>query len=675
MRHLQILILIISCVFLLSTRTSASQPIHTHTAEGLRWPIDETRRITSTFCEYRTDRFHAGLDFSINGSLGAECFAIDDGYISRIKTSFNGYGRVIYLTLNSGDIAVYGHLHGFEDRIEEKLREEQLHQGRYQVELWFKPGELAYKNGDVVGYAGGTGAGAPHLHFELRTPRNEPYNPVLAGFYYEDNTAPYVRRVAIRPLDGDSEVEGQMESLIRSVDQNIAAPVKFYGRVGISAQAHDFQQGGWARLGVRELALYVDDELYYQTVLDTFVYSLNRHSRLDFDYELSREGHKKFRRLYLAPGNKLDFYTSDSTNGVLDSRVLGPGVHQVRIEVVDHRGNRSSMHWLIEALHEPFLPLASELESFASLPDNPYQEIDLPADYRFTGLTAIVTLPSVPDSIVVSSLVASSPAYGSSKRFVQRGDGSWVTRASLSLEQSGSTEFTVLVEDTARTVYEISDEFILLPLPAGKNVVYSVSDTGYRVKFEGYGQTSDLVAAMTVDEPDVNAEAPILSMLPRDYPFLTTFELFLDSGTEPFADQALLVYREQEEQEWQFLSNFRERDDHQLSGKVFSFESFSVARDTVPPVLSRATPGNGVAFSNRKPRMAVSVLDEFSGLDIEHCEMSLNGEPVIWIYDPDEDVIEYVPWEPLPHGSYSWQVVAVDNAGNRSELIRSFIVD
>jgi hypothetical protein len=668
-------ILIALSGWLLTVSVVATEPIKTHTNEGLRYPLDVTRRITSTFCELRPDRFHAGLDFSINGSLGANCYAIDDGYISRIKTTFNGYGRVIYLTLNSGDIAVYAHLAGFEGRIEEKLREEQLKQGRYQVELWFKPGEIPYKNGDVIGYAGGTGAGAPHLHFEMRTPRNDPYNPVLAGLYYDDKVAPYVRRVAMRPLDGDSEVEGRMESIIRSVEQNVATPVKFYGRVGISAQAHDFQQGGWARLGVRELALFVDDSLRHRTVLDTFPYALNRHSRLEFDYELGRNGDRKFRRLYVTPGNKLDMYEEGLPGGELDSRELGPGVHQVRIEVVDHRGNRNEMHWSIEALHEPFMPLASAADSIPEFDRESRHVLELPVDYHLTGTTAVITIPVIPDSIRVAGVYATSSAYESQKKLVQRYNESWVTRAALSMDHSGPTAFAILIEDSSGTVYEVNREMTVLPLPAGRDVVYSIPGTGYRINFEGYGQPWDMVAAMTISDPEPDSEAPILNMFPRDYPFLTTFELFLASGAEPFDDQAVMVYREHENQPWQFLSNFRERNGFQLSGKVFSFETFSVAKDTVAPELFAATPRDGVAFSSRKPRLRVSLRDEFSGLDMEHCHLTLNGEIVIWVYDPDAATIEYTPWESLDRGTHTWQVVAVDNAGNRTELNRSFVID
>ncbi|HEX04032.1 MAG TPA: M23 family metallopeptidase, partial [Bacteroidetes bacterium] len=629
---------------LLSAPTLATQPIETHTQEGLRWPLDATRRITSTFGEYRSDRFHAGLDFSINGNIGVPCFAIDDGYISRIKTSFNGYGRVIYLTLHSGDIAVYGHLDGFEGRVETRLREEQLRQGRYSVELWFKPGELEYQNGDIVGYCGGTGAGAPHLHFELRTPRNEPYDPVLAGFYYDDQSAPYVRRVSIRALDGDSEVESSMKPLVRSVEKNFAAPVKFYGRVGISAQAHDYQQGGWSRLGVQELSLYVDDELRHRTVLDTFPYDLNRHSRLDFDYELGREGMRKFRRLYVTPGNELEFYDEGLPGGVLDSRELGVGFHQVRIEVVDHRGNRSEMHWPIEALAESRIPLASEPDTIPDYLNHSHKPLDFPIEVGIVGTTAIINLPSVPDSISVRNIFTASPAYLHPKRLVPSGNGSWATRAQLSMDHSGPTMFSVLIEDSSGTVYQNHREIIILPLASGKDVTYSVPNSGYNIRFEGYGQPWDIVAEMTVEEPEDGTEAPILTMYPRDYPFLTTFRLLLDSESEPFDDQAVMVYRERPDQDWQFLSNFREQDGYRLTAKVFSFESFSVVRDTIPPELFNATPRDGIAFASTKPRMAVSIRDEFSGLDIENCDMRLNGESVIWIYDPDADRMYFEPW-------------------------------
>ena len=56
---------------------------------GLIWPLDPPYVFTSTFGEHRPDRFHAGLDFSTGGEIGRPCYAVGDGFVTRVKVSFN----------------------------------------------------------------------------------------------------------------------------------------------------------------------------------------------------------------------------------------------------------------------------------------------------------------------------------------------------------------------------------------------------------------------------------------------------------------------------------------------------------------------------------------------------------------------------------------------------------
>ena len=87
------------------------------------WPLDAPPALTSTFAEYRSGRFHAGLDVKTWGKEGIACVAVADGYVWRVRTSPWGYGKAVYLKLNDGRTAVYAHLSGFVDRIEKVVAE------------------------------------------------------------------------------------------------------------------------------------------------------------------------------------------------------------------------------------------------------------------------------------------------------------------------------------------------------------------------------------------------------------------------------------------------------------------------------------------------------------------------------------------------------------------------
>ena len=58
-------------------------------------PFDFPLYLSGTFGELRSNHFHAGIDIKTESVEGKRIFAIEDGYISRIKISTWGYGRVL----------------------------------------------------------------------------------------------------------------------------------------------------------------------------------------------------------------------------------------------------------------------------------------------------------------------------------------------------------------------------------------------------------------------------------------------------------------------------------------------------------------------------------------------------------------------------------------------------
>jgi murein DD-endopeptidase MepM/ murein hydrolase activator NlpD len=55
-------------------------------------PLNGDLYATSSFGEYREGRFHAGVDY--RASMGTPVYAIDDGYVARLRCGPWGYGRV-----------------------------------------------------------------------------------------------------------------------------------------------------------------------------------------------------------------------------------------------------------------------------------------------------------------------------------------------------------------------------------------------------------------------------------------------------------------------------------------------------------------------------------------------------------------------------------------------------
>ena len=135
---------------------------------GYIWPVKLTPDLSSRFCDHRNGHFHAGLDIRTNGRPGYRIYAIDDGYIYRLSTAHNGYGKALYLRLDDGKIVVYGHLSGFGEDLDELVRKKQMGDKKYYQNIFFDPGTYKVKKGQQIGFTGESGSGRPHLHFEIQ---------------------------------------------------------------------------------------------------------------------------------------------------------------------------------------------------------------------------------------------------------------------------------------------------------------------------------------------------------------------------------------------------------------------------------------------------------------------------------------------------------------------------
>ena len=174
------------------------------------WPTKEGKFISSNFGEPRPRRFHAGIDIiSKEKNINHEIFAVEDGYIQKIKISSNGYGKVIYQKLIDGNIIIYAHLSSFNNLLNQISNIEQEKNNSYEIEKFFDKNEFLIKKGDLIGYLGETGgAYGPHLHFEIRDSLNRPINPLLNGFGIIDKHRPIPNEIALTPLDKNSIING-----------------------------------------------------------------------------------------------------------------------------------------------------------------------------------------------------------------------------------------------------------------------------------------------------------------------------------------------------------------------------------------------------------------------------------------------------------------------------------
>jgi len=198
LRHKLIIIL-----FLLSYLLSEN------TAINYLWPTNTSKTITTLFGEKRSRRFHAGIDVRTYGKIGDKIFAIESGYISRIKISPDGYGKALYLKLDDGNTALYAHLDKYNPEIESMVNKLRIDSKSSFINHYLKGDKLRFNKGDVLGYCGDTGSlSGPHLHFEIRDESGQPINPLKGYYSIEDTLRPIAESLAIIPLDNNSFING-----------------------------------------------------------------------------------------------------------------------------------------------------------------------------------------------------------------------------------------------------------------------------------------------------------------------------------------------------------------------------------------------------------------------------------------------------------------------------------
>jgi len=309
------------------------------------WPLDlPTRYLTSNFMEYRSGRFHAGLDLKTQSKTGFAARAVEDGFIVRVRATPFAYGRAVYLLGDSGRTYVYAHLSRFNDPLRAKVRAAQVEAGKYRVRLQFAPGEIKVLRGEVLGLTGESGTGGPHLHFEVRDPDNGPVNPLAMGFAVPDTIAPVIHAVRAVPADPGSRIDGSPTArvikngngtgLVGAQPQlSIAGPVAFAAKIIDASDIADHKLEPWL------IEVRLDGEIVYRCRNDRFGFSENSLQRLEWLEVPGIRDHWLHRR----PGNSLSGRSGEVWFQGALGKGLKPGRHTLEITAADFAGNSTSV--------------------------------------------------------------------------------------------------------------------------------------------------------------------------------------------------------------------------------------------------------------------------------------------------------------------------------------------
>lgn len=320
-----------------------------------RFPIDVPYDKTSTFGEFRSTHFHEGIDIGTQGRNGFPVRATRSGWVERATMDPGGYGWKLVLRHADGFSSVYAHLERFSDRIGAAYAKQLVALGKSCGEVRFDSGAVQVMQGDMIARSGDTGAGGPHLHFEILDSRGHPVNPELAPrLRCKDGITPVIKEIVFTPMDGESTVNGSPDPLhLRA----IGTPESGYvlsdtpvvrGRVGMVVRALDGRESSPFVWTPYSLILRVDGKSDFVAISHRLYKGQAWLIHVDREYQLSAK-HQEYRKLYRDPGNPLPMYTErDPLGGIFSEARWGAGTHRFEVHARDLARNGSRLRGCIE---------------------------------------------------------------------------------------------------------------------------------------------------------------------------------------------------------------------------------------------------------------------------------------------------------------------------------------
>jgi len=301
-------------------RFNAQQNKYTNYGPPLSIPLV----FAANFGELRSNHFHMGVDYKTNGAEGVKILAVEDGYVSRVKVSTFGYGKVIYINHPNGITSVYAHCSKFLGDIDSLVKLIQSKEQNFEIDYYPKPNEVKITKGQNIALSGNTGSSTgPHLHFELRDTKTETaLNPLLFGFDIKDHKKPILSHMKIYSVTNEGYINSNETFKYNLISKNnilstelnvIDIPISFFdstGGIAFSFDVYDPYDLSYNKLGIYGSDLSINGFKFFQTKIDSISFDETRYinSHTDF-HEFSvnkRDYHKSFKTIH----NPLSIYTT-----------------------------------------------------------------------------------------------------------------------------------------------------------------------------------------------------------------------------------------------------------------------------------------------------------------------------------------------------------------------------
>lgn len=628
-------------------------------------PLAKPLVFNGGFGEYRIGHFHAGFDLGTGRKVGRPVLAPEAGRIERVRCSGVGYGRSIYLRTPDGRTLQLGHLDAFAGPLAEYVRQAQDSTGQYEQDLYPAPGRFEVRAGETIAWSGESGAGGPHLHFEVRR-EDVAYHPQRAGLVVVDNVPPTLATLTLEPLDDASTVGersgpytivlaakdtvsaiGRLRAIVRASDR---LPNGTEGTVpwsvGIEWNGHStecrFDSVSWATDMPEEEYVYDSGRVTGGRGLLLWSPSKFRPRILRADTPRGEETGT----ITIRPGDPpraLEVWARDLGGGLVAQRViLRPAAPPPRAFPGWWRGNE---------------PWSGTSVSFASLPGGflrltvpaatAKRAVDLQLGDEARRATPVLAGWSatfaVPESAAARTVRLPLALRGadSAKTPRARGGFVWARR-----ERSGAG-------------FELADATSALRVRFAQGALFE--DATVLAYAQPRGKASGLVALgdpwqVEPSRHPLRAPARVRLTAPKGASLDRVGVYRLDSGG------------------WTWIGADRDSIAGAVAGNSSRLGRFALFRDTVGPRVTLLKPPARTAGGLPYSRWAVeaAVTEDGSGIDARASWLEVDGRRVATEWDPEAGRLRWRPTRPPERGKHSVLIVATDRSGNQTRTRASF---
>ncbi len=642
------------------------------TAEARMWPVDIPVHLSSSFAEYRDGHLHAGVDIRCFGREGVPCRAVESGYVSRLRASPVGYGKAVYVKMDTGETAVYAHLSEFSAAIDSVVRKAQEDEGAYQVDFHPARGELTVARGDIVGYTGRTGTGSPHLHWEIRDAAENPVNPLDLGWEIDDGAPPTIRRVEWLPLAAESRIEGVCGPALvelRAIDAHTFAAretLAVEGRLGLAAQVHDRLGEDSGSLAPYRVELEVDGVAVASIEMKRFSYDQTLEVELAYDMARSRTKGQHFLFLFRREGETL-WNREFVRDGVIVTDSLDPGgegparVHTAVVRAIDRAGHASTAS-------VPFVVARRGANAAGTVAPSSARgrrasgRGELSSCYFFEGLLSVegaVTDPSrAAPPVAVSAGAASA---GDTAETIYALSAFGVSPRNIGIRNRGKSMDLNVVPARRGSSANYSFENTGAGLALGKDCLYSDAFL-YLARWED-GARRVLPAGSGLE-----LVSPAVRLGPMSAAFKKPIGIRF-AVSRPISGKEAVFLFDARKGSWSVRPSSARGDS--LEASVREPGIYAVLSDTLAPsvgapvVRSRRSHATGKSVRE----IVVPIVDKGSGVDSEATAVYVDGKKQIGRWDGfSQKVFVLVSGQNII-GMHDVRIVASDRVGNVSELV------